>query len=78
MDVAGSIPVVAAGGIADGRGLAAALSPGAAGVLMGTRFAVSRESLWTGGMKQGAVATGADQTMQTRVFDIVRGAPWPE
>ncbi len=78
VDIAGSIPVVAAGGIADGRGLAAALVLGAAGVLMGTRFAVSRESLWTGVMKQGAVAAGADQTMQTRVFDIVRGAPWPE
>lgn len=78
VDIAGGIPVVAAGGIADGRGLAAALSLGAAGVLMGTRFAVSRESLWTAAMKQGAVAAGADQTMQTRVFDIVRGAPWPD
>ena len=77
VDVVGAIPVVAAGGIADGRGLAAALALGAAGVLMGTRFAVSRESLWDDALKHGAVAAGADQTEQTRVFDIVRGANWP-
>ena len=40
------IPVVAAGGIADGRGLAAALMLGCSGVLMGTCFAASRESIW--------------------------------
>lgn len=40
-----SIPVIAAGGIADGRGLAAALMLGAAGVQMGTRFVVARESI---------------------------------
>ena len=43
VDVAGAIPVVAAGGIADGRGLAAALALGAAGVAMGTRFLASEE-----------------------------------
>src|SRR5580692_7728414 len=45
VDTVTPIPVVAAGGIADGRGLAAALSLGAAGVLMGTRFQVSAEAL---------------------------------
>jgi enoyl-[acyl-carrier protein] reductase II len=39
-----SVPVIAAGGIADGRGVAAALALGAEGVLMGTRFLASRES----------------------------------
>lgn len=77
VDAAGAIPVVAAGGIADGRGLAAALALGAAGVLMGTRFTAAQESLWSDGMKQGAVAAGGDDTEQTRVFDIVRGAGWP-
>src|SRR5215475_723702 len=77
VDAVGSIPVVAAGGIADGRGLAAALSLGAAGVSMGTRFTATRESLWDQAMKEKAVASGGDQTAQTRVFDIVRGAPWP-
>jgi nitronate monooxygenase len=72
-----SIPVVAAGGIADGRGLAAALSLGAAGVSMGTRFTATQESLWDQAMKEKAVASGGDDTAQTRVFDIVRGAAWP-
>src|SRR3954451_7237296 len=78
VDAVGSIPVVAAGGIADGRGLAAALSLGAAGVSMGTRFTATRESLWDQAMKDTAVAAGGDQTAQTRVFDIVRGAAWPK
>ena len=77
VDAVHPIPVVAAGGIADGRGLAAALALGASGILMGTRFAVSRESLWSEAVKQGALAAGGDQTQQTRVFDIVRGAGWP-
>ena len=77
VDAVGSIPVVAAGGIADGRGLAAALSLGAAGVSMGTRFTATRESLWDQAMKEKAVASGGDQTAQTRVFDIVRAAAWP-
>ena len=77
VDAVAPIPVVAAGGIADGRGLAAALALGAAGISMGTRFTASRESLWDAGMKAAALAAGGDQTMQTRVFDIVRGAPWP-
>jgi nitronate monooxygenase len=77
VDAVGPIPVVAAGGIADGRGLAAALSLGAAGVSMGTRFTATAESLWDRGMKEKAVASGGDQTAQTRVFDIVRGAAWP-
>jgi nitronate monooxygenase len=77
VDAVAPIPVVAAGGIADGRGLAAALTLGAAGISMGTRFTASRESLWDPAMKAAALEAGGDQTMQTRVFDIVRGAPWP-
>jgi nitronate monooxygenase len=77
VDAVSPIPVVAAGGIADGRGLAAALALGAAGVSMGTRFTASRESLWDQAMKAVTLAAGGDQTEQTRVFDVVRGAPWP-
>jgi nitronate monooxygenase len=44
---------------------------------MGTRFTATRESLWDQAMKEKAVAAGGDQTAQTRVFDIVRGAAWP-
>ena len=40
-----SIPVIAAGGIADGRGIAAAFMLGAEAVRMGTRFVVSKESI---------------------------------
>jgi len=77
VDAVAPIPVVAAGGIADGRGLAAALALGAAGVLMGTRFTATRESLWDQDMKAVTLAASGDQTEQTRVFDVVRGAPWP-
>ena len=77
VDAVGPIPVVAAGGIADGRGLAAALALGAAGVSMGTRFTATRESLWDQAMKAMTLAAGGDQTEQTRVFDVVRGAAWP-
>lgn len=77
VDAVAPIPVVAAGGIADGRGLAAALALGAAGVSMGTRFTASRELLWDQAMKAATLAAGGDQTEQTRVFDVVRGAPWP-
>ncbi len=77
VDAVAPIPVVAAGGIADGRGLAAALALGAAGVSMGTRFTASRECLWDQAMKAATLAAGGDQTEQTRVFDVVRGAPWP-
>ena len=44
---------------------------------MGTRFAATRESLWDEAMKSRVVGAAGDQTAQTRVFDIVRGAPWP-
>jgi len=77
VDAVAPIPVVAAGGIADGRGLAAALALGAAGISMGTRFTACRESLRAPEMKAATLAAGGDQTQQTRVFDIVRGAPWP-
>ncbi len=77
-DAVAPIPVVAAGGIADGRGLAAAITLGASGVLMGTRFTAATESLWNDALKTRVIAAGGDDTEQTRVFDIVRGTPWPE
>jgi nitronate monooxygenase len=78
VDVAGAIPVVAAGGIADGRGLAAALMLGAAGVWLGTRFVASQE--WGGQPWEQAavVAATADDTVRTSVYDLVRAAPFPE
>ena len=71
VDAVAPIPVVAAGGIAEGRGLAATLMLAAAGVSMGTQFTATRESLWNPAMKAKALVAGGDDTMQTRVFDIV-------
>jgi len=70
--------VVAAGGIADGRGLAAALTLGAEGVLVGTRFYASAESLAHELAKARVVAASGDATLRTTVFDIVRGYDWPK
>jgi nitronate monooxygenase len=77
VDVVGDIPVVAAGGIADGRGLAAVLMLGAAGVSLGTRFVASNE--WGGGAwEQAAVlAATADDTIRTSAYDHMRGANFP-
>ena len=77
VDAVGAIPVVAAGGIGDGRGLAAALMLGAQGVLLGTRFYASTEAIGTNEAKQRIVAASAGETERTRVFDIVRGFAWP-
>jgi nitronate monooxygenase len=78
VDVAGSIPVVAAGGIADGRGLAAALMLGATGAWLGTRFVASQE--WGGQpWEQAAVVTAtADDTVRTSVYDQIRAATFPD
>ena len=68
----------AAGGIADGRGLAAALMLGADGVVCGTRFWAATEALAPKGHHAvGLVATG-DDTVHTKVVDIVRAFDWPE
>jgi nitronate monooxygenase len=77
IDTVGAIPVVAAGGIADGRGLAAVLMLGAVGAWLGTRFVASQE--WGGGAweQQAVLAASADDTMRTTVYDLVRQAPFP-
>jgi nitronate monooxygenase len=72
------VPVVAAGGITDGRGLAAALMLGADGVVMGTRFAAASESLYLPGVKARIVAASGDDTLRTTIFDIARGYTWPK
>lgn len=76
-DAVAPIPVVAAGGIADGRGLAAALMLGAHGALIGTRFYATPEALGHEAAKQRIVAAHGGETARTRVFDIVRGYAWP-
>lgn len=69
--------VLAAGGIADGRGLAAALMLGADGVLVGTCLYAAEEALAHPALKEAVVAADGDATVRTRVADIVRGLDWP-
>jgi len=78
VDVAGAIPVIAAGGIGDGRGLVAALALGAQGAIMGTRFVASDEATSpVAGHREKIIAATADDTIFTDVFDIVDGMTWP-
>ena len=77
-DAVAPIPVAAAGGIADGRGLAAALLLGAEGVLVGTRFWATQEALGHPNQKALIERTGGDDTLRTKVFDTARGLTWPE
>lgn len=77
VDAVAPLPVVAAGGIADGRGVAAALMLGAQAVLVGTRFVASQEALSHPNIKQTVIQASGDDTVRTRVFDIVRGLDWP-
>lgn len=64
-----SIPIIAAGGFADGRGLLAALALGAGGIAMGTRFAATRESALHDATKQVIVDKQVDETLYTNNFD---------
>jgi nitronate monooxygenase len=72
------VPVVAAGGTADGRGLAAALMLGAAGVLIGTRFRAAEESLLPAAAKLRIVHALGDDTPCTKLFDIAADGEWPQ
>ena len=67
----------AAGGVADGRGLAAALMLGADRVVVGTRFWASQEASVHPNLHAAALAAGGDDTVRQSVLDIVRGRAWP-
>lgn len=77
VDVASGIPVIAAGGIADGRGLAAAFMLGAEGVWLGSRFVASREAEGGTWVKERVVAASTDDTVLTRAYDLATQAPFP-
>ncbi|WP_225725001.1 MULTISPECIES: nitronate monooxygenase family protein [unclassified Nocardia] len=78
VDLAAGVPVLAAGGIADGRGLAAVLALGAAGAVIGTRFEASFEAVVTAEVTKALLdAHGAD-TERNTVLDIARGSAWPD
>lgn len=68
----------AAGGVADGRGLAAALLLGADGVLVGSRFTACEEALVFPGWHDALLKARGDDTCQTSIVDIARRRDWPE
>ena len=71
-------PVVAAGGIATGRGMAAALVAGAAGVWIGTPLLSCFEGLNSPAARARVRAASGDDTVHTRAFDVAEGFAWPE
>jgi len=77
VDLAEPVPVLAAGGIADGRGVAAALALGAAGAVIGTRFQATAEALVHPSIATAIVEGRGQDTERNRVLDIARGAKWP-
>jgi nitronate monooxygenase len=77
VDLAAPVPVLAAGGIADGRGVAAALALGAAGALIGTRFQATTEALADPSTIRAIIEGRGEDTERNSVLDIARGSRWP-
>jgi NAD(P)H-dependent flavin oxidoreductase YrpB (nitropropane dioxygenase family) len=77
VDVVNGVPVLAAGGIADGRGLAAVLMLGAQGALIGTRFLATPEARGRGHSKDVILNALGSQTVASKFFDDVMGLRWP-
>jgi nitronate monooxygenase len=71
------VPVLAAGGIATARGVAAVLAAGAAGAWVGTPFIACEESDAGDAVKRAVVDADAADTVYTRAFDIAQRTPWP-
>ena len=69
--------LLGAGGIADGRGLAALLMLGADGALIGSRLWASAEALPAAAAKAQAVAADGDATARSPIFDVLRRKDWP-
>ncbi|MBW0013648.1 nitronate monooxygenase [Mycobacterium sp.] len=72
-----AVPVLAGGGIASPRSLAAVLAAGASGAWIGTRLAACPEALTARGSRRALIAAGPTDTVVTRVFDVAKGRPWP-
>jgi enoyl-[acyl-carrier protein] reductase II len=75
VDAVRPIPVVAAGSVFDGRGLAAALVLGAAGVNVGTRFLASREATISDGYKQAIVAASSEDAVKFDALNDLLPSP---
>jgi nitronate monooxygenase len=74
---AGRVPVAAAGGIGDGRGLAAMMMLGASGVLLGTRFYASQEADGADEAKRIICGAKSGSTVRGIIFDLSRNNVWP-
>ncbi len=72
-----SVPVVAAGGIANTSGLAAVLAAGAEGAWVGTAFLCCRESAFPAASRERLIAADDTATAYGRVFDVAQRAAWP-
>jgi len=70
-------PVLAAGGIATARGLAAVLAAGAAGAWIGTPFLLADEAAVSDAARERILAADETQTVLTSLFDRLQGFPWP-
>jgi nitronate monooxygenase len=71
------VPVLAAGGIATARGLAAVLAAGAVGAWVGTAFLGCVETAWSEAARQSVLAAGDGDTIYTRAFDVGLRIDWP-
>jgi NAD(P)H-dependent flavin oxidoreductase YrpB (nitropropane dioxygenase family) len=74
VDAVAPVPVLAGGGIADGRGLAAALALGAQGAWVGTRFLLAEEAAVHDGYRELLLAAGVADTVHSSLFDV----GWPD
>ncbi len=72
-----SVPVLAGGGVASARSLAAVLAAGASGAWVGTRLAACPEALTGDNSRRALVTATENDTTVTRVFDVAKGLPWP-
>lgn len=70
-------PVLAAGGIANRRGLAAVVAAGADGAWVGTAFSACPESAAAPEARQAVIDAATTDTVYTRIFDLALGLPWP-
>ena len=77
VDAVAPTPVLAAGGIADGRGLAAALMLGAQGALIGTRFLATPEALVSERFRKALLGSAGSNTVASKYLDDVLGLDWP-
>lgn len=73
-----TVPVLAGGGVASARSLAAVLAAGASGAWVGTRLSACPEALTGDAGRRALVSAAATDTAVTRVFDVAKGLPWPE